>query len=211
MTVCVDGYQQENPIIMADKLLLEPGNYYHIYNRGNNGQNIFFEKRNYEFFLHRMDQYLSPFCEILAWVLLKNHFHLLVFIKGDIDTEKLIYTATQVPKKVDVHLQFGHFFNSYAKAINKRYERTGSLFEKNFERKLIDSEEHLRKAIHYIHHTPKKYGFTENVFDYPWSSYGSIISDKPTKLKRDLVLSLFGDVETFKAIHDGEMDYEELF
>ncbi|MCB4235863.1 hypothetical protein LDL59_14385 [Kaistella anthropi] len=108
-------------------------------------------------------------------------------------------------------MQFGHFFNSYAKAINKRYERTGSLFEKNFERKLIDSEEHLRKAIHYIHHTPKKYGFTENVFDYPWSSYGSIISDKPTKLKRDLVLSLFEDVETFKAIHDGEMDYGELF
>lgn len=196
---------------MADKQLLEPGNYYHIYNRGNNGQDIFFENANYEFFLNRLDQYLSPFCDVVAWVLMKNHFHLLVFVKDEVAVSQLTYTATETPKKVDVHLQFGHFFNSYAKAINKKYARTGSLFEKNFERKPVLSEEYLVKLIHYIHHNPVRHGFTEHVWDYPWSSYGSIVSKKPTKLKREFVLNLFDDVENFVAVHRKEIDYSGLF
>ena len=117
-----------------NKPLLEAGKYYHIYNRGNNGQDIFFDAKNYTFFLIRDDQYISPFCDTIAWVLLKNHFHILIYVRPfeEINFEKLEYTATEVPKKIDVHFQFGHFFNSYANAINKRYNRTGSLFEKNF-------------------------------------------------------------------------------
>lgn len=64
-----------------NKTLLESGKYYHIYNRGNNGQNIFFEPENYTFFLHRFHQYISPFCDTIAWVLLKNHFHILIYVK----------------------------------------------------------------------------------------------------------------------------------
>lgn len=79
---------------MADKFLLEPRNFYHIYNHGNNGQNIFFEEKNYEFFLLRMNQYLSPFCDILAWVLLKNHFHLLVYIKEEIERSRQIHDCS---------------------------------------------------------------------------------------------------------------------
>ena len=64
-----------------DSLALIPGNFYHIYNRGNNGQDIFFENENYIFFLNRYDRYISPFCETIAWVLLKNHFHILIYVK----------------------------------------------------------------------------------------------------------------------------------
>ena len=196
---------------MADKLLLEPGNFYHIFNRGNNGQDIFFEDENYIFFINRLDQYITPFCDIIAWVLMRNHFHLLVYVKEEISADKLEYTATKVPKKIEIHLQFGHFFNSYAKAINKRYKKTGSLFEKNFERKLIHSEEYLRKAIHYIHRNPVRHGFTEHVWDYPWSSYGTVVSAKQTKLRRDIVINLFGDAENLKACHLKEWDYSGLF
>jgi len=45
----------------------------------------------------------------------------------EIDIEKLEYTAKKIPKRIDVHLQFGHFFNSYAKAINKRYKKNRKL------------------------------------------------------------------------------------
>lgn len=195
---------------MAEKLLLKPGNYYHIYNRGNNGQDIFFENENYEFFLHRLDQYITPFCDIIAWVLLRNHFHILVYVKENVSIEKLEYTSTEIPKKVEVYLQFGHFFNSYAKAINKRYKRTGSLFEKNFERILINHSQYFKNLIHYIHYNPVKHGFTEHVWDYLWSSYGSIISHKPTKLNREFVLELFNNREDFKLYHRDEKDYGDI-
>ncbi len=87
---------------MNQKPLLEAGKYYHIYNRGNNGQNIFFDYENYIFFLNRYDQYLSAFYDTIAWVLLRNHFHLLIYIKPaeEINIEKLQYTATEKPKKL---------------------------------------------------------------------------------------------------------------
>lgn len=194
-----------------DKLLLEPGNYYHIYNRGNNGQNIFFEKENYVFFLNRYDRYISPFCDTIAWVLLGNHFHFLIYVKSleDVNLEKLEYSTVEKPKKIDVHLQFGHLFNSYAKAINKRYNRTGSLFEKNFERKKVDSVKYLKNLIHYIHNNPIHHRFAEEVWDYPWSSYGSLISHQKTKINRRFVLEIFNSVEEFKLYHLQDQEYND--
>lgn len=197
---------------MNQKPLLEADKYYHIYNRGNNGQNIFFDNENYIFFLNRYDQYLSPFCDTIAWVLLRNHFHLLIYVKPaeEINIEKLQYTATEKPKRVDIHLQFGHFFNSYAKAINKRYNRTGSLLEKNFKRKEVSSIVYFKKLIHYIHFNPVKHGFSAYAWDYPWSSYKTIISHRPTKLNRKFVYELFKNEEDFKLYHTENKDYSEI-
>ncbi|MDD4148899.1 MAG: hypothetical protein PHE33_02610 [Bacteroidales bacterium] len=55
---------------------LEYGKFYHVYNRGNNYQNIFTCEEDYLKSLENMDIYLKPVAEIIAWVLLKNHFHL---------------------------------------------------------------------------------------------------------------------------------------
>ncbi|WP_423130326.1 transposase [Gaoshiqia sp. Z1-71] len=60
------------------------GHYYHIYNRGNNSCNIFREADNYEHFLELYDKYISPVADTFAWVLMPNHFHLLVRIKEDV-------------------------------------------------------------------------------------------------------------------------------
>ncbi len=59
---------------------LQPGYYYHIFNRGNNSQKIFFNRDNYLFFLRKMEQHLSPFVSIIAWCLMPNHFHWVVFV-----------------------------------------------------------------------------------------------------------------------------------
>ena len=196
---------------MNNKTPLQYGCYYHIYNRGNNRQDIFFEDENYLFFLNRLDLYLSPFCDIISWVLLRNHFHLFIYVKSakEIDLSKLQYTATEIPKKIDVSLQFGHFFNSYAKAINKRYNRTGSLFEKNFERREVVGTDYFKNLIHYIHQNPVSHGFTEHIWDYPWSSYGSLISHKPTKLNRQFVLELFEN-EDLNLYLNSPRDYDEI-
>ncbi|SFF48467.1 transposase [Sunxiuqinia elliptica] len=62
---------------------LEHNHFYHIYNRGINSCNLFQENTNYEYFLSLYARYISPVANTYAWVLMRNHFHLLVKIKGE--------------------------------------------------------------------------------------------------------------------------------
>ena len=63
---------------------LMQGNYYHIFNRGNNSSNLFSKPEEYEHFLHLYDKYILPITDTYAWALMRNHFHLLVYIKKDV-------------------------------------------------------------------------------------------------------------------------------
>ncbi len=95
--------------------------YYHIFNQGNNKEDIFIEEMNYVYFLELLNKYICPIATILSYCLLKNHFHLLIQIKD-------------IPEEKQVSKAFSNFFNSYAKSINKKYNRTGSLFRDRFKR-----------------------------------------------------------------------------
>jgi len=79
---------------------IEEGFFYHIYNRGNNGGNIFFDEENYTYFLQLLAKYILPVAEIYAYCLLKNHFHILVRIKEnyEIKREDLCYSTVEIPK-----------------------------------------------------------------------------------------------------------------
>ena len=57
---------------------LVPGELYHIYNRGNNKERIYYDERHYRFFLAKVGQYLCPHADLLAYCLLPNHFHMLI-------------------------------------------------------------------------------------------------------------------------------------
>ena len=63
--------------------IIEPGRYYHIYNRGINSCNLFEENTNYEHFLRLYEKYIHPIADTYAWCLMKNHFHFLVRIKEE--------------------------------------------------------------------------------------------------------------------------------
>ena len=64
---------------------LEENQFYHIYNRGNDGTDLFYQDRNYIFFLKKYDNYLSEYVDTYAYCLLPNHFHLLVRVKSKSD------------------------------------------------------------------------------------------------------------------------------
>ncbi len=102
--------------------------------------------------------------------------------------------------------QFRLFFMAYAKAINKQESRVGSLFQKNFKRLRIESEEHLTNLVLYIHANPQLHGLCHDYRDWVDSSYGTVLSNSPTKLRRTEVLSWFGDMETFVARHREYVD-----
>ena len=71
-------------------MYFESNHIYHIYNRGNNSQNIFFTRDNYLFFLEKIRKHILPYADVLAWCLMPNHFHLMVYVKV---TELRFYTV----------------------------------------------------------------------------------------------------------------------
>ena len=68
---------------MKHPIPIEYDKYYHIYNRGINGETLFREKMNYEHFIGLFEDYIPPVADIFAWGLLKNHFHFLVRIRSE--------------------------------------------------------------------------------------------------------------------------------
>jgi putative transposase len=69
---------------------MQPGSFYHIYNRGNNKQEIFFEEKNYHHFLNLFQKYLASFVDVYAYCLMPNHFHFLIRIKETTQTPQAL-------------------------------------------------------------------------------------------------------------------------
>ena len=185
--------------------IIESGAIYHIFNRGNNKENIFIENKNYYYFLEQLKKYVLPVADIYAYCLLKNHFHLLIRIKDEEDLPEKF--------KIKPHLAFSNFFNSYTKSINKMYGRTGSLFEEHLKRKRVENKDYLIQLVAYIHLNPVKHNFTKNYQDYKFSSFQAYISDKPTEIDKNFILDLI-DKDSFLYWHDLkriELDEIKLF
>lgn len=167
--------------------LLEPEQFYHIYNQGNDGINLFKTADNKLFFLQRFQKYISPIANIYGYALMPNHFHFLVQIKED-SNEKIASQA------------FGNLFNSYAKAFNKQQNRSGSLFRRKFRRKKIESQQYLLNTLIYIHNNPVKHGYSGSAIEYPWTSYHDYLTTEETFINKD-AFEWFKGIESFKEAH----------
>lgn len=201
---------------------LTHGTFFHIYNRGNNGENIFIQERNYYYFTELWWKHISPIAETWAYCLLRNHFHAVVWIKEKSNLSGLINTSTKQtvtakkgsnpsdfhedltglsPQIKDPSQYFSNFFNAYSRGINIAVQRTGALFERPFNRIPVDTESYLMRLIVYIHQNPQKHQFVTDYRDWNYSSYHDLVSNNPTRLQREKVLQLFGSREDFIRIH----------
>jgi putative transposase len=189
---------------------LQPGRYYHICNRGNNRENIFLEERNYPYFLKLYAHYVELVADTFAYCLLRNHFHLLVRIKAPEEQEETRRVSETLRVCKDASQQFGDFFNAYAKAINKAYGRTGSLFQHPFGRIEVTSDAYFVQLVTYIHQNPQKHGFVTDFRDWSYSSYHTLLVAKPTRLKRDEVLAWFGGIDNLAAVHRQEVVHRQI-
>lgn len=129
----------------------ESGHIYHIFNQGNNRQKIFLERENYLFFLRKLGTHILPFADILAWCLMPNHFHLMVYVNHVEISGELVSTqgatlsrsrtspspiAIPSPtlsrarncKPMTFNKSIGIMLASYTRAINKQFNWSGSLF-----------------------------------------------------------------------------------
>jgi REP element-mobilizing transposase RayT len=183
------------------------GEYFHIYNRGVNGEDIFKEQRNYYYFLQQYILYCSDVLETFAYALLKNHFHLLVYIKENVSVHK---NNGQGAVHLNASKQLSHFFNSYAQSINKASNRTGPLFESPFERKLIDDDGYLTSMIYYCHYNAQLHEFVKDFKEWDFSSYRTILENNNSFLASQKVLDWFGGVESFKKEHEDRFEKNAL-
>jgi REP element-mobilizing transposase RayT len=154
-----------------------PNHIYHIYNRGNNKQRIFFKRENYLYFLHKIRTYVRPHCDILSYCLMPNHFHFLIYT-----TERTLLDS----KRNVGNLQMNVFsegwqllLSSYTKAINKQEGRTGSLFQQNTNSRQVSDDwmslDYRLCCFSYIHLNPTAARLVNVPEDWEYSSYRDYI------------------------------------
>lgn len=147
-----------------DYKIFHENGYYHIYNRGDNKENIFLEEQDYFNFLKRLKLTLGIITpkmtigtgpersrralriaplpknsfDILSYCLMPNHFHFFIRQNNDIPITKLM----------------NRLCTSYAKYFNKKYGRTGNLFQDTFKAKTVTDDSYATYLSAYIHNNP---------------------------------------------------------
>ena len=192
---------------------LEPNCFYHIYNRGINGDKVFEEEQNLIFFMKQFLKYMINVCDVYAYCLMPNHFHFVIKVKSE--KELLIFEneKTRENKKDGLHSiqnvvskQLSRFISSYTQSYNKVHKRHGALFESPFKRKKIENIEYLKNVIIYVNQNPTDINL--NFRSYKFSSYITVLSLLSTNVKRKDVIELFYDLENFIYCHEKLIDFK---
>ena len=143
------------------------GSIYHVYNPGNQQQKIFFQEKNYHFFINKIKKEILPIANLLAYCLMPNHYHLMLVVK-DLPESDL----NKIPRKI------GTLQSSFTRAINIQENLTGSLFQQKAKAIEIissddyhDETDYLATCFHYIHQNPLKAGLVNKLEDWKFSSF----------------------------------------
>lgn len=179
---------------------LAPDAYYHVYARGASKQTIFRDDVDYNYFLGLFERYLSiqpangktgrfyphfyKQAELLAYCLMGNHFHLLLWQSE----------ATVLPELMR------SIMTSYSRYFNLKYKRSGALFESRYKASRVDQDSYLEHISRYIHLNPRYWQ------RYPYSSLRYYFGAHPEWLMPGKI----EDVFTNKAEYiEFLKDYEE--
>lgn len=149
---------------MSRPLRLEfPGSLHHITSRGNARQNIFIDDDDRERFLELLGKCVERFSWILtAYVLMSNHFHLVVQL-----TEESLSRGLQ-------------WLNSkYPQTFNRRHGRVGHLLQGRPDIRLVQKERYAREVVRYVVLNPVRAGIVERPDEYPWSSHLAVLGRAP--------------------------------
>lgn len=166
--------------------------YLHIIMRGIGKQILFEEREDYCFFLSAVKRFLKETnITLLAYCLMDNHVHLLIC-----DTE---FQTPVLIKKIGV---------SYSGYFNRKYKRTGHLFQDRYHSEPVENERYLLTVFRYILKNPEKAGIC-NTSDYEWSSY-SQYNNPAAFVQTRLFQTLIGDQHSYDLFLDAVNDDECL-
>ncbi|MDC0598620.1 transposase [Gammaproteobacteria bacterium] len=131
---------------------------YHLIQRGNNREAVFYESESYQYYLSLWQQLSVKYgVDVHAYVLMTNHIH---FLATPRETDSLSLVMKNVGSR-------------YAQYVNKRYTRTGSLWEGRHKSSLVSSARYLLTCYRYIELNPVRACMVAQPEEYQWSSYGA--------------------------------------
>lgn len=200
---------------------MEPSKSNHLFTHSNGFENHFRSVENYRYFLIRYEHFIPSVADKLAYCLMPNHLHLLVYAKDE--EEFLAYFKTNNPtndliglvgKSKEylsglgnlVILQFSNLFNAYTKAFNKLFQRIGSLFTRSFRRKKITNNTYFTKVIQYIHPNPIHHSYVKNFHEWKWNSFSEILQEEPSVVKSEEIINWSGTKEAYQSFHQRHID-----
>jgi putative transposase len=170
--------------------------FYHLYNRGNNKQPIFFTHANYLFFITKMRTQLQPVCSIISYCLMPNHFHFIIQANEKSVQEKKSFGGKPMQ---ELAFRIGKLLSSYSQAINKQRKTSGSLFQQKTKAKLLSEqvmaskENYIESCFFYVHNNPLEAGLVTNLKDWPYSSFLDYTGDRNgTLCNKEILFSLTG-------------------
>ena len=201
---------------MQRKDVFVEGEFYHLYNRGNSKQPIFLDdqdrdrfvkllylcnsERSIDFREDIVRQKIDAFewdrgdtiVSIAAWVLMPNHFHILVSEKESV--RKPGFRTNGISSYMHKLL------TSYSKYFNKKYGRVGGLFEAPFQGIRLDTDRYLKYMYSYIHLNPIK------LIDKNWKDGGTRYTKKFNKFLDNYVWSSYGDYMGIRRSYGNVLD-----
>ncbi len=182
--------------VMNSPRNFEIDTYHHLYNRGVNKNKIFFNENDYLYFLKKLLEYKQKYkIEILAYCLMPNHFHLFIH---------------QTTKEKLGSAFVGNLTNSYTKTINKKYKRTGVLFESRTKNKIVFDERAFKFVVKYILLNPVRAQLVNNYGDYKYSSAKELLDVVNESITDKNILKYFSSIKVFNEfiLQEDEATFE---
>ena len=164
--------------------LFQADTYHHLYNRGANKQEVFFDIKDYNYFREKLLLYKLKYeIEILCYCLMPNHFHFFV---------------RQTKKDKPIGKFIGDLINSYSKTINKKYRRSGILFEGRTKNKIVYDENAFPILTKYILLNPVRAKLCGSFYEYEYSSAKELMGLSIKGITDKIILNYFTDLNEFK-------------
>lgn len=177
-----------------------PGYTYHIVHRGNNRTACFFEEENFRIYMRYMCEVLQRYGNSLhAYCLMTNHVHLLLTAECEDSISNFMKVVC----------------SRYAQYINKKYARTGTLWEGRHKASAIDSENYLLKCYRYIELNPVAAHIVDRPEEYAWTSHHSNAwsEQDPLVSAHESYLALGSDqgsrCENYRSLFDEALSRED--
>lgn len=184
------------------------GHIYHVFNRGNNSQTLFFSREHYMYFLSGMEEYIKPYASILAYCIMPNHFHIMIEVEND----RLEWgTASSSGKRIKEPVKYRSLNDSiaimlrlYTRAVNSEDQKRGPLFHQRTKairltkpeyapvyfqnhfgelgNRTLKEKEYPKICFDYIHLNPVIAKVVEDPEDWEFSSYSDYFSGRESSL-----------------------------
>lgn len=154
---------------------------YHIILKGIDSQDIFYSNQDRKFFLKQLSITKNEFnYQIYAYCLMDNHVHMAIRVEDEILSKAMQSLSIR-----------------YAQYFNKKYRRTGPLFQDRFKSKKIEDKRYLLDVCRYVHRNPENAGIAKTE-EYEWSSYKEYLGKEKLVDKRVLLYYFNNKIEEFK-------------